>query len=300
MAASSTAPSLTFAIPFYRGVPYLVRTLDSVRAQRDPAWQAIVCDDGTEPGVAERVRGLGDDRIRYLHNGRNLGLGGNFNRCLDVAETELVTVLHADDELMPTYAGTMRAAAQLYPDAAAFFCRATIIGPDGRPVFSLPDFAKRWIDPSRKRVSVLAGEPAVRALLKGNFIMAPTLCFQKRILGTRRFPERFQFVLDQELTTGLLLDGETLVGLPDCCYRYRRHDDNATSHLTRSQLRFREESDYYDRMQVVARGRGWDACALLAKQKRIIKLNLAYRTLRSAARLDLAQARRGLALLREL
>lgn len=293
------AGPLTFAIPYYSGEEYLRRAIGSLHAQDDASWDAVVCDDSAA-GVEALVHEAGRGRVRYARNPKNLGLGGNFNRCLDVPDTDLVTILHADDELAPSYTRTMRAAADRSPRAAALFCRADIIGPESRPAFSLVDAVKGFINPAQHRETVLAGEPGIRALLRANFIMAPTLCFRTSVLGDRRFDASYRFVLDWDLTTRLLLDGDELVGLPDCCYRYRRHDANATEQLTRTHLRFREESAFYDRMQGIARARGWDACARLARDKRMVKLNLAYRTLKSAARMQLGDARRGLELLREL
>ncbi|MBA3817906.1 MAG: glycosyltransferase family 2 protein [Deltaproteobacteria bacterium] len=295
------SPSITFAIPFFTGLRYLPLAMRSILAQQDGDWRAFVCDNASpEPGVENVVKAFGGGRIGYVRNATNLGMAGNFNHCIDLADTELVTLLHADDELVPTYAGAMRAVAARYPDAAAFFCRAEIIGHDSQPLFSLTDYVKDFITPSASEEFVLAGETGIEALLKGNFIMAPSLCFQKPVLGTRRFPEGFKFVLDQELTTELLLAGSSLVGIPESCYRYRRHDANATEQFTRTQLRFREESAYFDRMRIEARQRGWQTAERLAAAKRILKLNVAYRALKSAALLQVADARRGVKLLREL
>jgi glycosyltransferase involved in cell wall biosynthesis len=294
------APAITFSIPYYSGIDYLARAIESVLAQDEDSWDAVVADDSSEAGVEALVARVGKGRVRYVKNPRNLGIDGNFNRGIDLAETELVTLLHADDELMPHYARTMRQAAARFPKAAAIFCRAEIIGPNSESWFSLADYVKRFINPAQNREFVLDGETGLRALLRANFIMAPTLCFRKSVLGERRFPYGYKFVLDWELTTSLLLDGETLVGIPDTCYRYRRHFENATEKLTKTQLRFREESEFYDRMREKALARGWDHCAKLAAEKRIIKLNIAYRALKSAAKLQLDDARKGLKLLREL
>jgi glycosyltransferase involved in cell wall biosynthesis len=291
---------ITFAVPFYRDHAYLTRTLASVLAQTDQAWEAVVCDDGSDAATAEVVESTGGGRIRYLRNPERLGLAGNFNRCIDVAETSLVCVLHADDELEPEYTATFREAATRHPRAAALFCRARIIDAESRPVFSLVDGVKRWIDPSRDSEVTLESEAGIRALLRGNFIMAPTLCFRKSVLRDRRFPEEFGFILDLMLTSRLLLEGETLVGLPATCYRYRRHESSETSRLTRSQLRFREESLYYDRMLDVAVAQGWKDCARLASQKRMLKLNVLYRTLASAGKLQVGDAWSGVKILREL
>jgi glycosyltransferase involved in cell wall biosynthesis len=294
------ASAITYSIPYYSGIDYLGRAIKSVIAQQDGNWQCVVIDDSNDDGVEQLVRDIGDGRVRYVKNEQNIGMARNFNRGIDLAETDLVTLLHNDDELMPSYTATMRAAAERYPKAAALFCRAEIIGPNSEAWFSLADVVKGFINPANKQEFVLEGEPGVRALLRANFIMAPTLCFRKSVLGARRFPESYKFVLDWELTTSLLLAGETLVGIPDRCYRYRRHFENETEKLTKSQLRFREESAYYDRMLVTMTERGWHKCAAIAEEKRMIKLNIAYRALKSAARLKLGDARKGLKLLREL
>lgn len=296
-----SGPAITFSIPYYSGIDYLRRAIESVLAQADDRWACVVADDSSESAAVEQlVRDVGGGRVRYVKNEKNLGIDGNFNRSVDLAETDLVTVLHADDELMPNYTGTMIAAAARHAKAAAIFCRAEIIGPNSEPWFSLADYVKRFINPAHREEFILEGEPGVRALLRANFIMAPTLCFRKSVLGERRFPMGYKFVLDWGLTLRLLLDGEHLVGIPDRCYRYRRHFSNETEKLTKTQRRFREESELYDRMREITAARGWDTCAEIAAEKRFIKLNIAYRALKSAAKLELGDARKGLKLLREL
>jgi glycosyltransferase involved in cell wall biosynthesis len=297
------APEVSFGIPFYSGVGFLRKALESLLAQRDSGWRAFVTDDSPDPAtgaeVAALIRSLNDPRIAYHRNPRSLGLSGNWNRCLDLAATDLVTVLHADDELFPDYCGNMRAAAERHPTAVAFYCQAEIVGPDSRRVFSLPDLVKDVINPSTRKEVLLAGEPGFRALLWGNFIICPALCFRKSVLGGRRFPDR-RFVPDWDMTTQLVLDGDTLVGLPQRSLRYRRHTDSTTSQLTRNRQRFLEESDYYDRMLPVARERGWDRCVRLCQQRRILKLNVALTSLISLSRLRVADARQGFRLLREM
>lgn len=291
---------LTFSVPYYSGIDLLAKTLTSVMGQERDDWAAVVCDDSDDPHVEPLVQQIGGGRIRYERNLPALGMAGNFNRCIDVAETDLVTVLHADDELLPNYTALMIESASRHPYAAALFCRAEIIGRESQPWFSLADVMKSRLDPSSQRETVIEGEPGLRALLVANFIVAPTLCFRRSVLGERRFPTTVHFVMDWDLTTSLVLDGDSLVGLPVYGYRYRRHDENATEHLTRSQLRFFEESAFYDRMAVRAAERGWTKCVRLAERKHMMKLNVAYRALKSAMSLQFTEARRGAALLWKL
>ena len=114
------APRLTYAIPFYSGRALLERAIASVLAQTNDAWTAYVCDNASpEPGIEELVKTAGGGRIGYVRNAENVGMAGNFNRCIDLAKTDLVTLLHSDDELEPTYTETMLAAADRHPAAVA-------------------------------------------------------------------------------------------------------------------------------------------------------------------------------------
>jgi GT2 family glycosyltransferase len=295
------ADEFTFAIPYYTGLGYLSRALESVRTLTGVRWRAIVCDNASpEGGAEELVRAIGDPRINFHRNATNLGMGGNFNRCIDLAETELVTLLHSDDELMPDYGKMMLDLAHRYPNAVGYYCRVVTIGPDGGKVISVPDVVKDIINPASRREAVLEGERGVRALLHGNFIIAPTMCFRKSVLRSRRFQEHLKFVLDLDLTTSLLLEGERFVGVPDRCFRYRRHEGSATSEFTRTTQRFLEESGFYDRILTVAQERGWNRCERICRRKRMIKLNMAFSAIRSSRALRFRQAYRQLALIRQV
>ena len=82
-----------------------------------PPRTLVIADDcGPETGVLELVARLNDPRITYVRNPKNLGLAGNWNRCLDAVTSPLFTLLHADDELLPNYVETMLAAADRHPD----------------------------------------------------------------------------------------------------------------------------------------------------------------------------------------
>ena len=43
------------------------------------------------------------DNIKYYKNEKNLGMGGNWNRCFELAQGEWVSILHDDDMLSPQY-----------------------------------------------------------------------------------------------------------------------------------------------------------------------------------------------------
>jgi glycosyltransferase involved in cell wall biosynthesis len=281
-----SAPRLTVAIPFHRGLAYLREAIESVRAQTTGDWRLLVCDDRGEPdpGAAEAlVASFGDARIAYARNDTNLGMVTNWNRCLDRAETELVTLLHADDRLLPGYAASMLELAERSPEAAACFCEAEIIGASGRRRFSFADAMKAFFRPPGEPL-VLRGEPALRALAGADFIVCPTLCFRRARLGPRRFDARWRQVQDLELLARLLLEGETLVGTRSAGYAYRRHPESATERQSESLLRFEEELALLAELSRAAEERGWHGAARTAARAWTPRLHLAWRALRDAAR----------------
>jgi hypothetical protein len=157
--------------------------------------------------------------------------------------------------------------------------------------------AKRLLRPRRGEVLELSGHDGLAALLRGNFIVCPTLCYRRHVLGPRRFNGGWRFLPDLDLYATLLLDGQTLVGIPTTAYAYRRHADSATARQTRTLRRFFEEIRFYDHMAEIAGTRGWDDVAEVAHKKRIVWLNLAYHALKDAMGLRLRDAAKKLTIL---
>ena len=273
-----SAPRITFAIPFHRGLAWLGEAIESVRAQQPGAWRAVVLDDRGEPeeAVAELVASFGDPRIERRANAATLGMVGNFNRGLEAASTELVTLLHADDRLLPGYTELILTLADEHPRAAALCCDAAIIDEAGRPRFSLPDTVKRVLRPAGDPWT-LSGEQGLRALLRGDFVMCPTLCWRRSALGARRFDASWHQVQDLELLARLLFDGESIVGSRRRAYAYRRHGESATARQSESLLRFDEEFELYGRLAAQARARGWRSAARVAERAAIVRLHLGFR-----------------------
>jgi len=280
----TAAPRLTFAIPFLRGLPYLREVLASVRAQQRDDWRCVVLDEGEERGVGELVASLADARFEHRTNERRLGIVGNWNRGLDSAATELVTLLHADDRLLPDYLDVITALADARPRAVAVACDAAIVDEAGRERFSLADAVKRRLLPPAEPW-VLAGEPGLRALVRADFVMCPTVAWRLPVLGARRFAEGWKQVQDLELLTRLLLDGEEIAGTRRRAYAYRRHAESATARQTEDLSRFEEEVAVLDGIAARARERGYHGAARVAEAKTVVRLHVAVRALQDAAAL---------------
>ena len=96
-------PTVSICIPTYNTLQYLGEAVDSALGQEGTDIEVVVCDDNSTDGTEEYCRGIRDRRFRYLRFAHRGGQAGNFNRCVDVAQGSFLTILHADDRLLPGF-----------------------------------------------------------------------------------------------------------------------------------------------------------------------------------------------------
>ena len=142
---------------------------------------AIVVDDaGPDRGVEAVVDRVGGGRIRYVRNPANLGLAGNWNRCLELAEHEVVTLFHADDELRPNYVRSCSTRTDGTRTRSRSSPARSVIGPTGQDDFSFPDEMKRFSRPKATGGQIdVVGEPGLISLLRGQYIFCPSLSYKR-------------------------------------------------------------------------------------------------------------------------
>lgn len=98
-----TEPRVSVLIPAYNVAAYLDEGVSSLMAQTLTDWEAVAVDDCSQDSTAERLEvwARRDSRVVVHRNERNLGMTGNWNRCLALARGRLVIKLDADDALRP-------------------------------------------------------------------------------------------------------------------------------------------------------------------------------------------------------
>jgi hypothetical protein len=109
---------ISVCIPTFNYGRFLGRAVDSVLAQDRGDFELIVVDNASTDDTQDVLARYDDPRLRVVRNPRNLGLFGNFARCLELASGELVKFLAADDWLHPAYLREAAALAEAHPSAA--------------------------------------------------------------------------------------------------------------------------------------------------------------------------------------
>ena len=91
--------SVTAIIPAFRSEKVVIRALESVLSQSSPVDEIIVVDDASDDRTAQVVRdfAINQPQIRLIVNNQNLGPGQSRNVAWNLATSEYLAFLDADD-----------------------------------------------------------------------------------------------------------------------------------------------------------------------------------------------------------
>ena len=125
----SASPFLLL-MPSYNQAHYIVEAVRSVMAQDDPDWELWIVDNSSD-STPQVMREFTDPRIHFHHIPQRMDPGTCLNWMLQRAQGEAFSYLHTDNNLLPDYVRTFRAALQGRPLGLAH-CDHRIIDGGGR------------------------------------------------------------------------------------------------------------------------------------------------------------------------
>ena len=119
-----TKPAIAFIIPAFNAAETILATLDSVRDQTVPSWEAIVIDDGSvdETPMLVAQRSASDDRVQLIRQ-ENAGASAARNTGLAAAKADLVCFLDADDLVDARFIALMTNRLEREPKADLAYCQ---------------------------------------------------------------------------------------------------------------------------------------------------------------------------------
>ncbi|MGW9156665.1 MULTISPECIES: glycosyltransferase family 2 protein [unclassified Microbacterium] len=100
---TAAAPIVTVIVPGRDIAAFAPAALDSLRAQTESRWRAILVDDGStdDTGAIFTAAAADDDRFTTIRHPASRGLGAARNIGLDLVDTPYLGFLDGDDELLP-------------------------------------------------------------------------------------------------------------------------------------------------------------------------------------------------------
>lgn len=111
----SAPNSISVVIALYNKAEYILGTLSSVFAQRSPAYEVIVVDDGSTDGGADSVEQLGHPSVRLIRQA-NGGVSQARNTGIAAARGDWIAFLDADDIWHPDYLSTLEVLISHHPE----------------------------------------------------------------------------------------------------------------------------------------------------------------------------------------
>jgi glycosyltransferase involved in cell wall biosynthesis len=266
--------TLDILMPFYGRVDQFRNAVESVLAQSDPDWRLVIVDDVyPDTSAGDWAQQLGDPRITYLRNERNLGVSGNFNRCISLIENDFAVIMGCDDLLRTNYVSHIARLRSLYPHADLIQPGVTVVDQNGAPARPLADRVKTLLRPRGPRPRVLAGEDLAASLLRGNWCYFPSLCWRSDRLREFGFREDRRVVQDLTIILQIVLSGGTIVLDDEPVFHYRRHADSVSSRGGIDGSKFVEERDVFYEAADRCDQLGWHRAARVARLHAASRMN---------------------------
>lgn len=167
-------PLISIVIPTFNRMDLLKEAVESVlfqRAFRD--FEVIVVENNDsshhDAEVAQLFNVYNDPRLFYYRNEKNIGMTGNWNRCIELARGEWISILHDDDLLHPDF---LSETTKVLNDNDLVVSNV-IVGEKYDQSFA----AQQDVKPSRTKSSIVP--VSVVDLLLSNISPAPGIIFKK-------------------------------------------------------------------------------------------------------------------------
>jgi glycosyltransferase involved in cell wall biosynthesis len=212
-----TQPLVSVLIPSYNSAHFLDETIKSVLDQTFSNFELIIVDDQSTDNTDEVVQKyLNDGRVTYYKNEINLGLSGNFNKCLSYANGEYIKFLMCDDKFHPQLLEKFVPIMQQYSNVS--------LVTSYREEFGLSNYL--WKAPYQNLVD---GKKAIYDSLQDcNWFGEPTtVMFRKSNLFIGGFNQQYNALVDWDMWLRQLTLGDCYV-IPEVLSYFRIHANQAS------------------------------------------------------------------------
>lgn len=154
-------PLVSICIPTYNRAGMAGKAIESALGQTYKNIEVLVVDNASDDEIESVVASYKDPRVKFFRNARNLGLFGNCNRCVELAQGNYIHILHSDDYIDPGFTRTCMDFFLAHPGVAMTFTSVRAVSGDGEfpvctrrqdEIFSAPEGFRRLLQ-SRNLVS---------------------------------------------------------------------------------------------------------------------------------------------------
>lgn len=243
----SGGKSVGIYIPAYNAGKFLAATLDSVLAQTESPSKIVVVDNASEDSTPSVVQNYLKCGVEYHRHPRNIGSIANHNFCLDIASTDYVKLLSADDVLQPDVLRQQANALRNNPECVVATCQYQVVDENLHPIALIRNLPG-------KTTGARAAEICARHV--ANLIGNPSAVLLRRdAIGDHKFgDEGLKWYCDFRLMLSILKSG-SLINTDTCGFYYRRHAGTDSQMGCPKEMRLADELSFvrqYSRNRIIS------------------------------------------------
>ncbi|ABA89830.1 glycosyltransferase [Syntrophotalea carbinolica DSM 2380] len=215
--------NVSICIPSYNSEKYINQTIDSVLCQLYKNYEIIIVDDKSSDNTREIISNyaIENKSIKFYTNDSNLGIVGNFNKCLSLCKGKYIKYLLADDLfLTPDCLGRFVDALESHPNVSLVSSGRQLIDSQSNVIGEAVSYAEGVYSPGKEIIKDCL-------LYFKNKIGEPTSVIFRRDALKRGFKDNYRQVLDLEMWFHLLENGD-LYYIKDKLVGFRIHEEQTT------------------------------------------------------------------------
>lgn len=215
-------PKVSILLPTYNSALFLDEAITSALNQTFTDFELIIVDNcSTDNSYDVIAKYLHDKRVRYYKNETNIGVIGNFNKCLSYASGEYIKLLCSDDKFHPEAIRKFVAVMEQFPNVELVASFYEDFGMVSR-VWDIP------------LVHLVKGKTMIEEILYNyNYLGQPTnVMIRKSGLKVGTFRPEYCWLSDWELWLRILTTGDCYI-IPEVLTYAREHKNRVSQAMTK-------------------------------------------------------------------
>ena len=215
-------PLVSVCIPTYNNAQTITKTIESILHQSYQQIELIVVDDASTDDTVEKVQAICDERLHFYENKTNLGMSGNWNRCLSLCKGEYIRLLCADDLIHKRLIEREVELFAKYPEALMISTDTQFVNLDG----SKAGYYRRYF-----KKGLIEGKEAARfSVFTRDFLGAPLANLFRRSVYEKcgGFDSNFSYIIDYDFYMTIACQGKIYLWHKPYNYFCLRNDSNTS------------------------------------------------------------------------
>ena len=259
-------------IPAFGKSPYLRQTLESaVKYLPVDVPITVIEDPSTENSLESLVKEF--PRVQYVKNNQRLGIGGNFNKSIELSTGVFTQICGSDDVFLRNPLAEFNREKLSISEIAVVGLDVEVINKSGEVVRTIPDIVKRILRPRMGKLTIFRNKKIFSNLMIGDWLYFPAILWKTEIIKQVKFDGDFHTAMDLDILIRLLNVDEKISFIKSKVLGYRRHSQSASSLYAKSIGRFDEEFLCHKNALDIARRKNWKTGAILAQLALTVRLH---------------------------